>query len=236
VQTLELREVQFRYPAADGETECFGVGPVSLQAEGGKSYFLTGGNGSGKSTLAMILAGLYTPSVGAIHINGEAVTRSQLLEHTYAIFSDNWLFRRVYSPELLQSTDAVNQNIALLGMVKHATLLDDGTFDTIELSTGQRKRLSLAMLLADTSPLVVLDEWGAEQDPIAKARFYKEWLPLLKAQQRIVFVVTHDDEYFSEADVLITMKNGQFVELRHAQSAQRVKSCSEPASGITHHG
>jgi ABC-type siderophore export system fused ATPase/permease subunit len=36
----------------------------------------------------------------------------------------------------------------------------------------------------------------------------------------VVFVVTHDDEYFSEADVLITMKNGQFVEVRHAQATR----------------
>jgi ABC-type siderophore export system fused ATPase/permease subunit/CubicO group peptidase (beta-lactamase class C family) len=218
LQTLELRDVQFRYPPAEGEVECFGIGPVSLRAECGKSYFLTGGNGSGKSTLAMILAGLYTPSAGTILINGEPITRSQLLEHAHAIFSDSWLFRRVYSPELLRCTQLVNQNIGLLGMAQRATLRADGTFDTIKLSTGQRKRLSLAMLLADPSPLVVLDEWGAEQDPTARARFYKEWVPMLKAQRRVVFVVTHDDEYFAEADVLITMKNGQFVEVRHAQA------------------
>ena len=212
VESLELHAVQFHYPATGREGESFAVGPISLKAERGKSYFLTGGNGSGKSTLAMILAGLYAPEAGAIRINGAAISPSQLLENTQAIFSDNWLFRRVYIPELLQSPETVNNNIALLGLASKATLRNDGAFDTIKLSTGQRKRLSLAMLLADSSPLVILDEWGAEQDPIAKARFYKEWLPLLKAQRRIVFVVTHDDEYFSEADVLITMKNGQFVE------------------------
>jgi putative ATP-binding cassette transporter len=211
VKTLELHAVQFQYPSTEREGDSFAVGPVSFKAEGGKSYFLTGGNGSGKSTLAMILAGLYAPAAGAIRVNGACVSRSQLLELTQAIFSDNWLLRRVYIPELLQSPATVNDNIALLGLGDKATLRCDGTFDTIQLSTGQRKRLSLALLLADPSPLVILDEWGAEQDPIAKARFYKEWLPLLKAQKRIVFVVTHDDEYFSQADVLITMKNGQFV-------------------------
>ncbi|WP_258086222.1 serine hydrolase [Xenorhabdus bovienii] len=217
VKTLELSAVHFHYPATGGE--CFGVGPISLKAESGKSYFLTGGNGSGKSTLAMILAGLYVPAQGMIRINGEEASQRQLLEHTRAIFSDNWLFKRVYDPALLPLREAVNQNIALLGLTQKATLLSDGDFDNIKLSTGQRKRLSLAMLLADPSPLVVLDEWAADQDPRSKARFYKEWLPMLKAQNRIVFVVTHDDEYFSEADVLITMKNGQLIELKEESYA-----------------
>lgn len=212
VKTLELHAVQFHYPATGREGGSFAVGPVSLKAERGKSYFLTGGNGSGKSTVAMILAGLYAPAAGTIRINGAVVSRRQLLELTHAIFSDNWLFRRVYIPELLQSPATVNENIALLGLADKATLKGDGAFDTIKLSTGQCKRLSLALLLSDPSPIVILDEWGAEQDPIARARFYKEWLPLLKAQRRIVFVVTHDDEYFSQADVLMTMKNGQFVQ------------------------
>ncbi|MDE9462776.1 serine hydrolase [Xenorhabdus bovienii] len=217
VKTLELSAVYFHYPATGGE--CFGVGPISLKAESGKSYFLTGGNGSGKSTLAMILAGLYAPERGTVRINGEEASQHQLLEQTRAIFSDNWLFKRVYDPALLPLREAVNQNIALLGLTQKATLLSDGAFDNIKLSTGQRKRLSLAMLLADPSPLVVLDEWAADQDPRSKARFYKEWLPMLKAQNRIVFVVTHDDEYFSEADVLITMKNGQLIELKEESYA-----------------
>ncbi|WLQ16388.1 serine hydrolase [Hahella aquimaris] len=214
VKSLELNAIRFNYPSVGGESECFGVGPVSLKAESGKAYFLTGGNGSGKSTLAMILAGLYAPAEGTLVIDGEEVSQSQLLERTRAIFSDNWLFKRVYDPALIAVREAINRNIALLGLADKSTLLSDGAFDNIKLSTGQRKRLSLAMLLADPSPVVVLDEWAADQDPRSKARFYKEWLPMLKAQGRIVFVVTHDDEYFSEADALITMKNGQLIEFK----------------------
>ncbi|WP_434627423.1 serine hydrolase [Chromobacterium sp. CV08] len=219
VRTLELRGVRFQYPAAGAEGERFGIGPISLRAESGKTYFLTGGNGSGKSTLAMILAGLYAPAQGALLIDGVEAAPGQLPELTRAIFSDNWLFKRVYDPALAQSPQAVNQRIAQLGLAGKATLQDDGAFDNIRLSTGQRKRLSLAMLLADPSPLVVLDEWAADQDPRSKARFYQEWLPLLKAQGRIVFVVTHDDEYFAEADALIAMKNGRLVESKEDSHA-----------------
>jgi multidrug/microcin transport system ATP-binding/permease protein len=211
VKTLELSGVHFEYPGF-GQGERFAIGPISLKAEGGKAYFLTGGNGSGKSTLAMILAGLYAPSQGHLKINGIEASSEQLQELTRTIFSDNWLFKRIYDPALLGSRDLINLRIAELGLADKTTLHDDGEFRDIKLSTGQRKRLSLAMLLADPSPLVVLDEWAADQDPRAKATFYRVWLPLLKAQGRIVFVVTHDDEYFAEADALITMRNGQVVE------------------------
>ncbi|QDQ28739.1 serine hydrolase [Chitinimonas arctica] len=211
VRTLELSAVRFHYPTtSDGES--FGIGPVSLRAERGKAYFLTGGNGSGKSTLAMILAGLYAPEQGTLKVDGAVVSSGQLQELTRTIFSDNWLLRRVYDPALLQAREAINHNIATLGLADKTALEADGAFTSIRLSTGQRKRVALAMLLADPSPVVVLDEWAADQDPRAKATFYREWLPLLKAQGRIVFVVTHDDEYFAEADALITMKNGQMIE------------------------
>ncbi|MDK2123470.1 serine hydrolase [Parachitinimonas caeni] len=211
VKTLELSAVRFFYPSLV-EGESFGIGPISLKAESGRTYFLTGGNGSGKSTLAMILAGLYAPAQGSLKLNGVEVSPDHLQELTRTIFSDNWLFKRIYDPALLQSREAINRLIAELGLADKTTLHDDGAFANIKLSTGQRKRLSLAMLLADPSPLVVLDEWAADQDPRAKATFYRVWLPLLKAQGRIVFVVTHDDEYFAEADALITMKNGQLIE------------------------
>jgi multidrug/microcin transport system ATP-binding/permease protein len=210
VKRLELAGVGFHYPSS-GDGEAFGIGPMSLIAEPGKTYFLTGGNGSGKSTLAMILAGLYSPQQGCVLIDGKAVSATALQELTRTIFSDNWLLRRVYDPALLQARASINQHIATLGLSNKTTLQDDGAFTSIRLSTGQRKRLALAMLLADPCPLVILDEWAADQDPHAKATFYREWLPVLKAQGRIVFVVTHDDEYFDQADVLITMKNGQII-------------------------
>ncbi|MET0549628.1 MAG: serine hydrolase [Xanthomonas sp.] len=214
IRRLELRDVGFAYPIPSDDERGFAIGPVGFTAHAGRSYFLTGGNGSGKSTLALLIAGLHAPAHGTIYADGHALSQAQLLEQTRCIFNDNWLSRRVYDPDVLQRYAQVNANLALLGLEHKTALREDGMFETIALSTGQRKRLALALLLADDSPIVVLDEWAAEQDPISKRHFYREWLPQLKAQGRIVFVITHDDEYFADADAVITMKDGRIVDLK----------------------
>lgn len=100
-QTLELREVSFRY----GETEQqpgFAVGPINLRLQRGELVFLIGGNGSGKSTLAMLLTGLYQPVGGQILLDG--VPQAPADMHDYrrlfsAIFTDFHQFHHVLGPE-----------------------------------------------------------------------------------------------------------------------------------------
>lgn len=211
IRRLELHDVRFAYPPAPGDDCTFSIGPVAFAAERGKAYFLTGGNGSGKSTLGLILAGLVAPDSGAVCADGQNLASDQLLETTRAVFNDNWLSKRIYDPDLVKARHRINENLALLGLAGKTAISEGGAFTTIDLSTGQRKRLSLALLLADASPVVLLDEWAAEQDAGSKRAFYRDWLPILKAQGRIIFLISHDDEYFSEADAILTMKDGRMV-------------------------
>jgi putative ATP-binding cassette transporter len=60
-------------------------------------------------------------------------------------------------------------------------------------------------------PIFVFDEWAADQDPIFKEVFYRKILPDLKAQGKAVLVITHDDRYFSEADRVIALCDGEMV-------------------------
>ena len=53
----------------------------------------------------------------------------------------------------------------------------------------------LLACIADV-PVLVFDEFAADQDPDAKRFFYNEVLPELKAQGKMVVVVTHDDRFF----------------------------------------
>jgi putative pyoverdin transport system ATP-binding/permease protein len=57
-------------------------------------------------------------------------------------------------------------------------------------------------------PIYLFDEWAADQDPAFREIFYTEFLPELKAQGKTVFVISHDDHYFSVADRVIKLEYG----------------------------
>ncbi len=124
------------------------------------------------------------------------------------IFAEAPLFDRLYGLSI--DDDIVN------GMLKRFGLHDkvvcrQGAFSTLDLSTGQRKRLAMVVALLENRPVLVLDEWAADQDPEFREYFYQELLPELKARGKTVILVTHDDRYFSLADQLIRLDYGQMV-------------------------
>ena len=77
------------------------------------------------------------------------------------------------------------------------------------LSTGQRKRLALALSLTEGRPILVLDEWAADQDPQTRRWFYEELLPRLRSDGFTCFIITHDESYFRHCDRRLHMVEGR---------------------------
>jgi len=84
-------------------------------------------------------------------------------------------------------------------------------FSTTDLSTGQRKRLALVNAWLEERPVLVFDEWAADQDPAFRRIFYTELLPDLKRLGKTIIVISHDDRYFDIADHLVRLRAGQVV-------------------------
>ena len=84
----------------------------------------------------------------------------------------------------------------------------DGRFTTLDLSTGQRKRLAMIVSLLEARPIYVFDEWAADQDVHFREVFYTEILPQLKRDGRTVIAVSHDDKYWHLCDRRIVMDLG----------------------------
>jgi putative ATP-binding cassette transporter len=90
--------------------------------------------------------------------------------------------------------------------------MTDQGFDSTDFSTGQRKRLALIAVLLERKPIIVLDEWAADQDPYFRKKFYTEIIPLIKAEGFTIVAITHDDMYYNCADRLYKMEYGQLHE------------------------
>lgn len=214
---IECRGLQFHYPGDAGET--FSIGPIDLQLPQGEIVMFVGGNGSGKTTLLKVIAGLYKLSAGQLLFDGKPVPPGgqQRQRETFgAIFSDFHLFPKLYG---IEADDA-----AIAAELEAMRLTDklgysEAGFSTRDLSTGQRKRVAMVVAMLENRPILIFDEWAAEQDPEFRAYFYEELLPRLKAKGKTLLVATHDDRYFGVADMVVKMELGRLVSTQRRADA-----------------
>ncbi|MFK3774289.1 cyclic peptide export ABC transporter [Pseudomonas sp. NPDC089406] len=211
VTRLELQQVTYAFPPVPG-AQPFSLGPVNLSIEAGEIVFIVGDNGCGKTTLIKLLLGLYAPQGGHIVLNGEPVvaqTRDDYRQLFTTIFADYYLFDDVVQGDTRIPEDADRYLRRL--EIDHKVSVRDGVFTTTDLSTGQRKRLALLNAWLEERPVLVFDEWAADQDPTFRRVFYTELLPDLKRLGKTIIVISHDDRYFDIADQLVRLKAGKLV-------------------------
>ncbi|NTW69313.1 MAG: cyclic peptide export ABC transporter [Chlorobiaceae bacterium] len=207
---LKMAELSFRDEKGHS---LFKVGPLNAEFCAGEITMITGGNGSGKSTLLRMLTGLIPLDSGSLLADRLELRTGQMQDYRNqfsAIFSDFHLSRRLTS---IDETDQekISMMLERFGMKDKVSVIN-GTFSTIDLSSGQRKRLALIVAELEDKPIIVLDEWAADQDPYFRGIFYEELLPDLKARGKIIISVTHDDRWFHLADRMYRMHEGQIDE------------------------
>jgi len=216
-EKIEMRDITFRYVDKFSDA-AFKIGPIDFDLQPGELVFITGGNGSGKSTFLRVLSGLYPPNSGEITLDGVRVdnhNRDAYRGLMSAIFFDYHLFQRLYG--IPEGGAAELERLLAQFRLSDKTGLVDGEFRTLDLSGGQRRRLALIVSLLEKRPILLLDEWTAEQDPEFRRKFYDELLPDLMAAGATIVVITHDDRYLDELTLRarrVRMDEGRIVEQR----------------------
>lgn len=212
--TIELRDAVFQFPPPpDDPAGAFKIGPFNLTITRGKTLFITGGNGSGKSTLLRVLTGLYPLTQGKILLDGLPVRRSKIQDYRElfaAIFGDFHLSRHLDGVASSHFDEAGEWMHRL--EIQDKVEMVDGVFSTADLSTGQRKRLALVGAVLEHKPILVLDEWAADQDPMFRRKFYRELLPLLRERGHTIVAVTHDSRFFDTAEHQLHMEDGMIAD------------------------
>lgn len=215
---IELRGACYAFDVSEGSGGGgFALGPIDLQLYRGELVFVVGDNGSGKTTLIKLLLGLYAPQAGEILLDGTAVTpetRDDYRQLFTTVFSDFYLFE-----DLMASGEGDARSLPQAALpylerleIAHKVSVKDGAFTTTDLSTGQRKRLALVHAYMEGRPVLVFDEWAADQDPTFRHLFYTELLPELRTKGHLLVVISHDDRYFHLADRVVRMRAGRIEE------------------------
>lgn len=236
-QQLHFEQIGYTYPN-NQYAQKFALSPLNFTLQRGEVVFLIGSNGSGKTTFAKLITGIYLPTQGQLFVemaNGEkmAIDDSQLSDYRQlfsAIFSDFHLFDTLMNDKGEKpDDDLVNAWLAKL-QISHKTQIINHQIQDTQLSQGQKKRLAMLLAVADSKPIMILDEWAADQDPSFRRYFYHELIPMLKSMGKTLFVISHDDNYFEAADRLLMMKNGILTEL---QGDARTQATHDAISAIS---
>lgn len=144
--------------------------------------------------------------------------------HFVVVLSDFYLFDHILtniSPEV--DDKRANHYLERL-RISHKVQVKNGVLSTTDLSQGQKKRLALLSVYLSPRPIVLLDEWAADQDPVFRRVFYHEIIPELKALGKTVIAITHDDKYFDCADRIFRFDSGEVSELNMNNSVREHKN------------
>jgi ABC-2 type transport system ATP-binding protein len=179
---------------------------VDLAVAAGEIAAVTGINGAGKSTLLRCLAGLHRPTAGTLSVLGSPPRDDAGFWRAVALVADQptW-YPGLTVREHLELVRLTNQPISgwclsadeLIDVFGLATRADAVPLD---LSSGQRQRLSLAAALARPSRLLLLDEPEQSLD----SGFRRDLAGLLRrgyaAHGGTVVMATHDLDFAIAAD------------------------------------
>ncbi|AKK01987.1 ABC transporter ATP-binding protein [Corynebacterium epidermidicanis] len=186
---------------------------------------IIGPNGCGKSTLLKSFARILTPTEGAVFLgednlrdlgSREVATRLAFLPQTTVTPPDitvSELVRRGRFPhQSLLKPWSREDSRAVSAALSAASVAELADVRVAELSGGQRQRVWLAMVLAQNTPALLLDEPTTYLDISHQYGLLELAKALVTQLDRTVVAVLHDlQQAVRYADHLIVMKNGEIV-------------------------
>jgi ABC-type multidrug transport system ATPase subunit len=195
----------------------FGTHPVlralDLEVSWGESVALVGVNGAGKTTLLRILAGALTPHGGTAEVGGADARSDAARRLVGLLLGDAFLYDDLTAREnvrfALEMNDGSRDSGACLEVLERVGLTRAADRRVRFFSSGMRKRLALARVLALDPTLLLLDEPWASLDQEA-ADLIDEVVAGWRSPERAVVLATHHrDRARRTCDRILALENGR---------------------------
>ena len=193
---IALRGISQTYPARAGHPPVHALGPIDFDFRRGEFVGVVGPSGCGKTTLLEIVAGLVTPTQGAVALNGAAITGT-VAEGIGVVFQEDasfpWLnvwdnvafgVRRA-GLDATEIAQRVDDAIAFMGLTAFR-----GAYPS-QLSGGMRQRVCIARTLVLRPQIILLDEPFGALDQQTRLLMGEELLRLWRATGATVMLITH---------------------------------------------
>lgn len=197
---------------------------ISLQVEQGQMFGIVGKTGAGKSTLIHLISRLYDPTEGSITIDGiplKEISFDTLRKNIGIVSQETYLFIgsiadniRYAKPwasveEVIEAAKAAHAHEFIM---KHAeaydTIIGSGG---INLSGGEKQRLSIARAILQKPSILILDEATAAMDTQTERKI-QEAIAKLK-EGRTIISIAHRLSTLRDADQLAVIEDGELIEI-----------------------
>ncbi|WP_210608537.1 iron ABC transporter ATP-binding protein [Priestia flexa] len=223
--------------AVNGVTKRYGnkkvIDDVSVHIHKGKITSFIGPNGAGKSTLLSMISRILKRDEGEILLEGHDVMNSksnELAKKISILKQTNHLTMRLTIRELVSfgrfpysQGKLKKEDIAYIDEAIAYMELEEMQHKYIdELSGGQRQRAYIAMVLAQNTDYILLDEPLNNLDMKHSVQIMKVLRRLVDELGKTIIIVIHDINFAScYSDYIVALKNGQLI--KHGATAEIIK-------------
>ena len=214
-QTVKFDDFTFMYDDADTPT----LTHVNLEVPAGAVVAIVGSSGAGKTTLLNMLPRFYSPTSGAVRVDGidlRDVTLRSLREQMAIVTQETILFNDTIWNNLCYGQPNISEEkvtAAAKAALAHDLIMQMPKGYQTEigdrgqrLSGGQRQRLAIARALLKDAPILILDEATSELDSESEMLVQGALNNLMTG--RTVFVIAHRLSTIRRADLIAVLEGG----------------------------
>ena len=218
---LQFDHVQFAYDT-DGRVA---LQDITLHISAGENVALVGASGSGKTTLANLVPRFYSPTGGAILLDGHNLAELTLdslranialVSQEVVLFNDTVAaniaygqMRKVGEAEIIAAAQAAHAMEFIREWPEGLnTLVGERG---VKLSGGQRQRIAIARAILKDAPILILDEATSALDSESERHVQAALETLM--QGRTTLVIAHRLSTIEKADRIVVLQKGEIVEI-----------------------
>jgi iron complex transport system ATP-binding protein len=198
---LMMRTIELRLNAGNKLL----VDALNWQVEPGQCWCVIGANGAGKTTLLRTLVGLQPPAAGSVELDGhtllawtateQALRRAWLpagRDDAFAYTALSTVVAARHPHHAGRQWESEQDQAAAMGALERLGASQLGQRDVRTLSGGQRQRVALAALLAQETPLLIMDEPTSAMDLSGRVGVMTLLAALCRDENKSVVLVSHD--------------------------------------------
>ena len=217
---IRLTDVTKSYGDSGNETRA--VRGIGLEIPKGSFHAIMGPSGSGKSTILHLIAGLTSPTSGAIEVHGvrvdtldeEKLARLRREQVGYVMQSFNLLpfcstADNIAMPLVLQGLQRSHVQERVIHALEQVGMVDRAEHRPGQLSGGEQQRVAIARALAINPTVLLADEPTGSLDQDTGRAVISLLRDINEACALTVLMVTHDPVFAAYSDRITRLVDGR---------------------------